>query len=213
MPRGASSADQSIFGRLGAVTSSLIVRGSVGRHSDRWLATSGDTAVRTVVLRQRDNRLHVLIEAGDVHVVVLAQFLNERRVLDRVDHLFDAASGLRAFGAVIVGERHALADVDQHGDLRIVNDFARRPPLDAEKEHEQPGERHAPENRQQNADAARQFHRVAAIQDTRPAPRSRRLPRAMTASGKPQVVEVAEPREFVDDPAGAGVGLGEQQVG
>ena len=59
-----------------------------------------------------------------------------------VDDGLDARGA--GFGRVFVfAEAHALADVDEHGDLRIVNDLARRAALDAEEEHEQAGEREA----------------------------------------------------------------------
>ena len=69
-----------------------------------------------------------------------------------------------SLGVFVFAEAHALADIDQHGDLRIVDDFARGAPLDAEEKHDQAGQCEAPQEHDAEAGAARQLDGVAPIE-------------------------------------------------
>ena len=65
---------------------------------------------------------------------------------------------------VVFAEAHALADIDEHGDLRVVDHFARRAAFDAEEEHEQAGKCDQPQQHDADTRGARQLDRIAAIQ-------------------------------------------------
>ena len=63
----------------------------------------------------------------------------------------------------VFAKAHALADIDEDGDLRVVDDFARGAAFDAEEEDEEASERETASNMMPNARAAGEFDRVAAV--------------------------------------------------